>query len=37
MWIEQQGKDLDELNGQWYDFPEYWNRIQSNLSNKPGE
>ena len=26
-WIEQQGKDLDELNAQWYDFPEYWDRI----------
>ncbi len=26
-WIEQQGKPLDELNAQWRDFPEYWNRI----------
>lgn len=26
-WIEQQGKGLDELNAQWYDFPEYWDRI----------
>ncbi len=26
-WIEQQGKDLNELNAQWYDYPEYWNRI----------
>jgi hypothetical protein len=26
-WIEQQGKDLDELNAQWYDFPEYWERF----------
>jgi len=26
-WIEQQGKDLDELNAQWYDFPEYWERL----------
>jgi cysteine synthase len=26
-WIEQQGKDLAELNAQWYDFPDYWNRI----------
>ena len=26
-WIEQQGKDLDELNAQWYDFPDYWDRI----------
>ncbi|MHA1954303.1 MAG: pyridoxal-phosphate dependent enzyme [Candidatus Heimdallarchaeaceae archaeon] len=27
-WIEQQGKDLDELNRQWYD-PNYWKSIQS--------
>jgi hypothetical protein len=26
-WIEQQGKDLDELNAQWYDFPDYWGGI----------
>jgi hypothetical protein len=26
-WIEQQGKDLDELNAQWYDFPGYWDEI----------
>jgi len=26
-WIEQQGKDLSELDAQWYDFPEYWERI----------
>ncbi len=26
-WIEQQGKDLSELEAQWYDFPEYWERI----------
>ncbi len=27
-WIEQQGKDLDELNRQWYDS-NYWKSIQS--------
>jgi cysteine synthase A len=27
-WIEQQGKDLKELDAQWYDFPEFWERIQ---------
>ena len=27
-WIEQQGKDLDELNAQWYDYPDYWERIR---------
>jgi cysteine synthase A len=26
-WIEQQGKALDELNAQWYDYPDYWDRI----------
>ena len=26
-WIEQQGKDLDELNAQWSDYPDYWDRI----------
>ena len=26
-WIEQQGKDLKELDAQWYDFPEYWERL----------
>ena len=26
-WIEQQKKDLQELNAQWYD-PEYWTSIQ---------
>jgi cysteine synthase A len=27
-WIEQQGFELDELNAQWYDYPEYWEHIQ---------
>ncbi len=26
-WIEQQGKELDELNAQWYDYQEYWGSI----------
>ena len=26
-WIEQQGKELDELNAQWYDYEEYWDKI----------
>ncbi|AZR73065.1 pyridoxal-5-phosphate-dependent protein subunit beta [Anoxybacter fermentans] len=29
-WIEQQGKDVKELNAQWYD-PEYWERIQNQV------
>lgn len=24
-WIEQQGKDVEELNSQWYDHDSYWN------------
>ena len=24
-WIEQQAKDLSELNAQWYDHDTYWN------------
>jgi cysteine synthase len=27
-WIEQQLFDLDELNAQWFDYPEYWERVQ---------
>ena len=30
-WIEQQGKDLDELNAQWYDYPDYWDRIHGQV------
>lgn len=30
-WIEQQGKDLEELNAQWYDFPDYWDRIHEQV------
>ena len=26
-WVEQQGKDIKELNSQWYDFDDYWNSI----------
>ncbi|MCG2715465.1 MAG: pyridoxal-phosphate dependent enzyme [Candidatus Marinimicrobia bacterium] len=28
-WIEQQAKELDELNAQWYDHREYWGSIHS--------
>ena len=27
-WIEQQAMELDELNAQWYDYPNYWENIQ---------
>lgn len=30
-WIEQQARELDELNAQWYDYPGYWNRIHSQV------
>lgn len=26
-WIEQQGKELDELNAQWYDYDNYWGSV----------
>jgi len=27
-WIEQQGYDLEELNAQWYDYDNYWGKLQ---------
>ena len=35
-WIEQQGKDLEELNDQWYDFPDYWDRIHDQVEEIDG-
>jgi len=32
-WVEQQGKQVDELNAQWYDYPEYWSSIQSQVDD----
>ncbi|MCX7750899.1 MAG: pyridoxal-phosphate dependent enzyme [Candidatus Bipolaricaulota bacterium] len=26
-WVEQMGKSAEELEAQWYDWPEYWDRI----------
>ena len=26
-WVEQQGKDMEELNAQWYDSENYWGNI----------
>jgi hypothetical protein len=26
-WVEQQGRELSELESQWYDFPEYWENV----------
>lgn len=31
-WIEQQGRDSEELNAQWYDHEEYWEGIQNQVS-----
>ncbi|MFW6149193.1 MAG: pyridoxal-phosphate dependent enzyme [Atribacterota bacterium] len=30
-WIEQQSKELDELNAQWYDYENYWGRIHKQI------
>ncbi|MEA1963951.1 MAG: pyridoxal-phosphate dependent enzyme [Candidatus Aerophobetes bacterium] len=30
-WIEQQGKELDELNAQWYDYENYWGNIHKQV------
>jgi len=30
-WIEQQGKDLAELNAQWYDFPDSWDKMRGQV------
>ncbi len=30
-WVEQQGKELAELKSQWYDFPDYWDRIHQQV------
>ncbi len=32
-WIEQQGRELDELNAQWYDAEEYWGSIHKMASS----
>ncbi len=31
-WIEQQGKDVAELDAQWYDFDSYWPAIQQQVA-----
>jgi len=30
-WIEQQGKELEELNAQWYDYDNYWNGVHGQV------
>lgn len=31
-WIEQQGKEVDELNAQWHNYPDYWNSVQRQVA-----
>ena len=31
-WIEQQGKEMEELNRQWYEHETYWENIFSSAS-----
>jgi hypothetical protein len=26
-WVEQMGKSAEELESQWSDFPDYWERV----------
>jgi cysteine synthase A len=30
-WIEQMGRSAEELDAQWYDYPEYWDRIHRSV------
>ena len=30
-WIEQQGRELSELNEQWYRFPAYWEEVHNQV------
>ena len=30
-WIEQQGRSVEELDAQWYDYPDYWENIQNQV------
>lgn len=30
-WIEQQGKTVEELNAQWYEYSNYWTSIQNQV------
>jgi cysteine synthase len=35
-WIEQQGKELSELDAQWYDYPQYWDKIHRQVDQIDG-
>ncbi len=28
-WVEQMGKSVQELDAQWHDWPDYWDRIHA--------
>ena len=30
-WVEQMGKSVEELDAQWYDYPDYWDRIHASV------
>ncbi|OQY27367.1 MAG: pyridoxal-5-phosphate-dependent protein subunit beta [Candidatus Cloacimonetes bacterium 4572_55] len=30
-WIEQQGRDVEELDAQWYNYPDYWQSIRNQV------
>jgi len=30
-WIEQQARDVHELNAQWYDYPDYWINVRNSV------
>ncbi|MFP4136534.1 MAG: pyridoxal-phosphate dependent enzyme [Candidatus Acetothermia bacterium] len=30
-WIEQQGKETEELDAQWYDWPNYWDEVHGQV------
>jgi len=32
-WIEQQAKDVNELNEQWYNYLDYWQKIQNQVDD----
>ncbi|RMI06951.1 MAG: pyridoxal-5-phosphate-dependent protein subunit beta, partial [Calditrichaeota bacterium] len=31
-WVEQQGKSAEELEAQWYDYPDYWKEVQTQIT-----
>ncbi len=31
-WVEQQGKSVEEINAQWFEYPEYWTKIQNQIN-----